>query len=94
MAEDGRESTPLMAGGGTQMSISKHKLEIAGFEQCEFGPDSDPCDSCGERHRQLYFGNRCYFEPRDGDHFCGECVLNLVDQIIADTAPDFTIHNP
>lgn len=47
-----------------------------GFEPCEFEPDR--CDHCSEV-RPLWFGNRDFFEPRDGDYWCADCIQARIE---------------
>lgn len=58
--------------------MSNNDFSVVGFEPCESEPDA--CERCGEV-RPLYFGNRDYWEPRDGDYYCAECLQLLVDSI-------------
>ncbi len=53
-------------------------LDETGFVICKFGPTShDTCDRCKEPNKQLYFGNRCSFDSREGDYWCEDCVIYL-----------------
>ena len=42
-----------------------------GFEPCEFEPDK--CERCG-KIKPLYFGDRDYWDNREGAYVCSECV--------------------
>ncbi len=42
-----------------------------GFEACLFEPDK--CEAC-HNVRPLYFGDKDFFEPRDGRYLCAECL--------------------
>lgn len=57
--------------------VDGHILLATGFEPCQFEPNNDPCDQCGNRGRQLYFGNRDYCDSREGDYYCKSCVIEL-----------------
>ncbi len=63
--------------GSACIALLSATLESTGFEVCEFGPDNDPCDQCGKRQCQLYFGNRGYWDSREGDYYCESCVIEL-----------------
>jgi len=52
-------------------------LAFTGFAKCEWGPDDTTCDRCKTPNRQLYFGNQNYWDSREGDYWCGECVMSL-----------------
>jgi hypothetical protein len=54
--------------------MTDEELEkMTGYVLCEFPPDNDPCESCGEEGKQLYFHG-----PRDaGSYLCRECVVDL-----------------
>lgn len=50
--------------------------QMTGFVICEFPPDNDPCESCGEPNKQLY-----YLGPRDAaTYLCRECVVRLYEK--------------
>lgn len=55
-------------------------LKATGFEKCQFGPDSDPCESCHTPKKQLYFRSGGYEHPNDGEYFCGACVKKEADE--------------
>lgn len=55
----------------------KEALEITGYEKCTFGPDKDPCEECGTPNQQLYFGDRDYWDAREGKYLCAHCVIAL-----------------
>lgn len=40
---------------------------------CEFGPDYDKCESCGEPYLQLYYIRTCY-EVDEGEYYCADCI--------------------
>lgn len=42
-----------------------------GFERCHFGPDE--CDGC-HNHRPLFFGDKNYWDSREGSYYCAECL--------------------
>lgn len=44
---------------------------VYGFEACEGGPEK--CDRCSQV-TQLYFGDRDYWDCREGSSLCGECL--------------------
>ncbi len=52
-------------------------LVFTGFVKCEWGPDDTGCDYCKTPNRQLYFGNKDYWDSREGEYWCGECVMSL-----------------
>jgi len=46
---------------------------LTGYAICEFPPDGDPCESCGQSEKQLYFHG-----PVDaGSYLCRDCVVDL-----------------
>ena len=49
-------------------------LKATGFEACEEG---GTCEKCGKESATLYFGNPDYWDCREGDCWCGACVLAL-----------------
>ena len=51
-------------------------LKATGFEACEEG---GTCEKCGDKNATLYFGNRNYWDCREGDYWCGACVIALND---------------
>jgi hypothetical protein len=51
-------------------------LDVTGFVKCEFEPDNHPCEHCGKKQKQLYFGNRDYWDSREGDYYCADCVID------------------
>ena len=57
----------------------KQALEITGFEKCEFGPDSDPCENCGMCEQQLYYRRTSYWE-NEGEYNCETCVVEHAKQ--------------
>ncbi|MEM1225867.1 MAG: hypothetical protein AAGJ40_09220 [Planctomycetota bacterium] len=59
------------------MTAIDEALDETGFEACQFGPDESSCDQCGKRHCQLHFGNRDYWDAREGDYCCDSCVIEL-----------------
>ena len=59
------------------LPLLSEALTGTGFEKCEFGPDNDPCKKCGKTKVQLYFGNRDYWDSREGDYWCAECLIEL-----------------
>lgn len=54
--------------------LTDEELErLTGYAICEFPPDDDPCESCGQSDKQLYFHG-----PTDaGSYLCRECVVDL-----------------
>jgi hypothetical protein len=44
-----------------------------GFAKC---CSSGECEKCAET-ADLYFGNTDYWESREGDYWCGKCVLEM-----------------
>ena len=46
-----------------------------GFEICEFAPDSDPCEACDSRQKQLYFQGT----TESGRYLCLDCILREYD---------------
>lgn len=42
-----------------------------GFEPCEF--EQDKCEQC-ESVAQLYFGDRDYWDNREGRYLCAKCI--------------------
>lgn len=51
-----------------------------GFQICDFEPDSDPCESCGEAQKQLYFRRTDHFSD-DGEYYCLDCVSKEVEAL-------------
>lgn len=52
-----------------------------GFEPCEF---NGVCEKCEKENQKLYFGNTNYWDSREGEYWCGECVRNMHIQNICD----------
>ena len=48
--------------------------KMTGYAICEFPPDADPCESCGESGKQLYFQGS---DDGEGTYLCRECVVGL-----------------
>lgn len=48
-------------------------LELTGAVICEFGPDEDECETCGEAQKQLYYIRTCY-EVDEGEYHCEDCI--------------------
>lgn len=42
-----------------------------GFDPCGFEPDE--CERC-KQVKPLYFGDRDYWDSREGSHLCGDCL--------------------
>mgnify|MGYP003436598999 CR=1 FL=1 len=64
----------------TNCEVEPHILEFTGFDECDFGSDLvGPCDKCRATHQQLYFGNVNYWDCREGDYWCANCVRKLFD---------------
>jgi hypothetical protein len=40
---------------------------------CEFPPDDDECETCGEPGKQLYYIRTCY-EVDEGSYHYAECI--------------------
>lgn len=55
----------------TSPTVAADCYRDLGFEPCEFEPDT--CEGCGET-KPLYFGDRDYWEPRDGSYLCAQCL--------------------
>jgi len=55
------------------MSIEE-TLEKTGFERCEFDTNGDVCDSCNRKAEELFFGNRDYWDSREGEYWCMACI--------------------
>jgi hypothetical protein len=51
-------------------------VKALGFEECESDED-DACEKCGKPCQPLYFGNADYWDCREGDYWCGQCVLKF-----------------
>ena len=47
-------------------------VEKMGFQICEFPPDEDSCEACGQDHKQLYFTG----SAESGSYWCLQCVLD------------------
>jgi len=52
----------------------KGLLDATGFSVCESG--ADECDKCSKL-APLYFGNQDYWDSREGDYYCVECLREL-----------------
>ena len=64
------KATPQQ-GGPTEAAL----LAATGFEKCAFGPEpDDACERCDTPNVQLYFGNKDYWTPADGDYWCLNCL--------------------
>lgn len=49
-----------------------------GFEKCEFEPARDEeCERCNKPNVQLYFGNRDYWDSREGEYYCIDCLHDI-----------------
>ena len=48
-------------------------VEALGFSEC---CSSGECERCGKT-ADLYFGNTNYWDSREGDYWCGKCVLEM-----------------
>lgn len=57
-------------------------LAFTGFVKCEWEPDDTTCDRCKASKRQLYFGNKDYWDSREGECWCGECVMGIYSEIL------------
>jgi len=72
-----------------QASELQDALAQTGFVRCEFEPsEHDTCDRCKKPSQQLYFGNRSYWDSREGDYWCEGCVIAE-----ARIAQEFDDHN-
>lgn len=58
-------------------NILQKAAEITGYVKCEFEPSYDACEACQTTFKQLYFGDRDYWDPREGRYLCAECVVEL-----------------
>lgn len=64
----------------SETQVEPHILEFTGFEKCEHEPSAnDPCEKCGAKNQQLYFGNVNYWDCREGDYWCAKCVRELFE---------------
>lgn len=52
-------------------------LQQTGFEPCEFETADEECEHCGSKRGDLFFGNRDYWDSREGNYLCGSCVIEL-----------------
>ena len=60
--------------GGRQSAVNA-VVRRMGFEEVEYELDkSDVCDKCGEHPDRLYFGMRDYWDCREGEYWCFDCV--------------------
>ena len=48
-------------------------MKTTGFKACEYG---GVCEKCGKVSATLYFGNPDYWDCREGDTWCGQCVID------------------
>lgn len=53
------------------MTTTTDDFSDLGFEPCNFEPDS--CELC-KNIRPLYFGNRDYWDSREGSYLCAACL--------------------
>lgn len=60
------------------MTENEQRYSAYGFDLCYFPPG--PCERC-EQIKQLYFGDREYWDSREGSYFCSDC---LDERIAAD----------
>lgn len=58
----------------------KELYDLTGFEVYEFPPDSDPCELCGAKHKQLYY--RSFDGGEEGEYSCRECVVEIAQMIL------------
>jgi hypothetical protein len=64
-------------------------IEDMGFVICEFPPDQDPCESCKQPMKQLYFKG-----PTDaGRYLCKECIIEEYNQNVFDLEENLRIEN-
>ena len=49
-------------------------LKLTGFQVCNFLPDQSQCEHCSRDYQQLYFRSTDYWDEREGDYFCADCV--------------------
>lgn len=72
MSEDIQKPTEL-----SKPEIASHDLfaisKQMGFAEC---CSSGECEKCGETS-ELYFGNSNFWDSREGDYWCGKCVLEM-----------------
>lgn len=53
------------------------KYKFFGFELCQF--EADKCERCGNV-AQLYFGNKDYWDGREGDCWCSNCIDAIIQE--------------
>ena len=56
------------------MSEQPRAIDGTDFELCEF---NDQCESC-LHYGPIYFGNKDYWDPREGHYHCEECVRGML----------------
>lgn len=50
---------------------SANRYLFCGFESC--GPEPGVCEQCRQL-QPLYFGDRSYWDRREGSYLCGDCL--------------------
>lgn len=56
-------------------------LEETGYKICEFEPDETTCDKCKQPNKQLYFISTNFFDSREGNYHCEDCVKQEAEMI-------------
>lgn len=56
------------------MSEQPQAIDGTDFELCEF---EDQCESC-PHYGPIYFGNKDYWDAREGHYHCEECVRGML----------------
>jgi DNA polymerase III epsilon subunit-like protein len=59
---------------GTTSPSVESAAEALGFVACDFG---GTCEKCESEWGKLYYGNTNYWDSREGDYWCGECVREM-----------------
>ena len=65
------------------MSEQPRAIDGTDFELCEF---NDQCESC-LHYGPIYFGNKDYWDPREGHYHCEECVRGIHSFLAAPPSP-------
>lgn len=47
-----------------------------GFEEVDYELEAtDVCDKCGDHPQKLFFGMRDYWDFREGEYWCADCIV-------------------
>ena len=61
--------------GGRQSAVDAI-VKRMGLEEVEDELDAnDVCEKCGEHPQRLFFGMRDYWDFREGEYWCADCIV-------------------